>query len=375
MPVYKWRKRPTKHFGEVWTPFVQIELRGRSGRYESLALPADSGAVVSLLRRSVADLLGIELESGRKIDLTGIGGARTDAYVHDISTRFGDGIELQVPFAIATSEKVPNLLGRLGVFDNLQVDFDATLEETRITVPWLGRDERRIYGKLLEIAEYVIERLPQHFKDQYVSEAITIFVNRAGQLFATACGLLKLRRVHDAPLVIRALFELATQFEYLMRDPSNRAQAYLDFTHITRYRQWQAIVKAPAGAISRHLAQSALRPEGEKRLKQEYDRVFPQFQKSGTRPWDAWYCKTFYGLASDVDRTGEYDFWYRLGSAHAHGDPFSVERQAALQSVMPVNLFIAALTYYVRILRPLTSSMILPAEYHEVFEELNKEFS
>ena len=75
MPVWKWRRRPTRNFGDVWVPFAHIEIQTAEGRFQSFALQVDSGAMVSLLRRSVADLLGIQLEQGREIQLSGVVGA------------------------------------------------------------------------------------------------------------------------------------------------------------------------------------------------------------------------------------------------------------------------------------------------------------
>jgi hypothetical protein len=86
----------------------------------------------------VADLLGLDLNAGRKVDLAGVGGASTIAYLHNLHTRFDGSLILEVPFAIADSETVPNLLGRLGVFDRLQVSFDPCLRETRVIGPSLG---------------------------------------------------------------------------------------------------------------------------------------------------------------------------------------------------------------------------------------------
>jgi hypothetical protein len=158
MAVHKWRRRPSRHFEEVWVPFAHIELQRRDGKFQALALQIDSGAVVSLLRRSVADLLGLELESGREIDVTSVGGGKTVAFVHTVQTRFADTIAYPVPFAIAETETVPNLLGRHQVFDLLQVDFDGTLEETRIAAPWLQDDDRRIWGFLLDTEKHILQR-------------------------------------------------------------------------------------------------------------------------------------------------------------------------------------------------------------------------
>ena len=133
MGVHKWRRRPTKYFGDVHVPFAHVQVRSSDGRFQSFALQVDSGAVVSLFRRSVADLLGIKLEEGRRIKLASVGGGETVAYVHELQMRFPNWQPWAVPFAIAETETVPNLLGRLGVFDRLQVCFDGMLRETRIT--------------------------------------------------------------------------------------------------------------------------------------------------------------------------------------------------------------------------------------------------
>lgn len=55
MGVYKWRRRTTQYFGEVWVLFAETESRRADGRFQSFAMQVDSGAVISLLRRSVAD--------------------------------------------------------------------------------------------------------------------------------------------------------------------------------------------------------------------------------------------------------------------------------------------------------------------------------
>jgi hypothetical protein len=105
MALHKWRRRPTKYFGDVWVPFAQIDLRSMDGRFQSLALQIDSGAVASLLRRSVAELLGLELEAGRQVALGSIGGQSIKGFVHDIPTRSRrqrydeSNYALQVPIA------------------------------------------------------------------------------------------------------------------------------------------------------------------------------------------------------------------------------------------------------------------------------------
>ena len=140
MAAHKWRQRHTDQFGDVWFPIALVELWCRDNGFETFAFQVDSGAIVSLLRRSATDELGIELTEGQPISLSGVGGARTSAYLHEIRTRFDDNVELNVPYAIAESNEVPNLLGRRGVFDRLQIEFDPRLRVTRIMAPQLDED-------------------------------------------------------------------------------------------------------------------------------------------------------------------------------------------------------------------------------------------
>ena len=130
MPVYEWQHRQTKYFGRMLFPLATIQLEGRNGVFQPIAVQVDSGAVISLLRRSLADFLGIALSSGTRIEMSGVGGATTVAYVHSIKTKFDQDL-LDVRYAIAESETVPILLGRLDVFDTFQVHFDPIQQHTK----------------------------------------------------------------------------------------------------------------------------------------------------------------------------------------------------------------------------------------------------
>lgn len=133
MSAHSWALRPTKHFGEFWCPFAEIQVRTARGRFRTFKLLVDSGAVVSLLRRSSAEYLGLNLTSTQRIDLASVGGGII-AYVHHLEIRFRGGAPFVAPFAIGESEHVPNLLGRVGVFDRCRVEFDPIDHETRIDV-------------------------------------------------------------------------------------------------------------------------------------------------------------------------------------------------------------------------------------------------
>ncbi len=381
MPVHKWRRRPSKHFGEVWVPFAHVEIQRTDGRFQAFALHVDSGAVVSLLRRSVAELLGVELEAGRQIDVTGVGGARNVAYVHELPTRFADNIAYPVPFAIAVTETVPNLLGRLQVFDRLQVEFDGTVQETRIAAPWLNPGEKRIWDFLLATERHILARWSEMDLSAPARDVARRFIERAAQVLASAVGLKKLDRCYAAPAIIRALFELAMQFEYLMDDPVPRAQRYLDFTHVTRHKQSSAIASNPSGPISTLIAQSHLREEGEKRNKAEYERVRNQFmmttKKGRAKPCDNWYCMSIYDLADKVGWLGEYRVIYAECSAWAHGDPFSTQQIASHPFADPNAVFTLCSQYYARMLLKIADvgKVVLTSEQHGFLTAFTTQFT
>ena len=377
MAAHKWRKRRTKHFGEVWVPFASVELRRADGKFQPLVLQVDSGAVVSLLRRSVANVLGLTLEGGRRVEMTSLGGAVTAAFVHELQTRLAVNIAYPVPFAIADSENVPNLLGRLGVFGPLQIDFDGTTQQTTILPPWLEEPDRQIWDFVNDTTDHILSRWPQCELPKAVQNVAARFINRAGQVMASVAGLLKLHRTYGAPALIRAMFELSLQFEYLMADPAPRAKQYTEFTHVTRHKWSSALASNPSGTISKQMAESPMRGEGEKRNVNEYNRVRPRFQRADRQMWSAWYCMSIHDLAKSVGRPGEYRLVYKSCAAWAHGDPFSTERVADHPFTKPNAVFMLCIGYYARMLLKLAEvgRVILSSEQFEALKHFEREVS
>lgn len=141
MPISAWDKLPSETFGFVWVPLVTIQLRALATRYWYFTAVIDSGAVISVLRRSSADQLGLEFASGKQAELGSVGQGRLRGRVHEIATRFETGTDpVAVPFLIAESEDVPNLLGRLGVFDRFEITFDPQQGHTRVRGPFEQKD-------------------------------------------------------------------------------------------------------------------------------------------------------------------------------------------------------------------------------------------
>ena len=131
MAAFAWRRRPTRHFGEQWVPFVDLNLRQANGAWQDFSLQIDTGALISVLRRSAAELLGVNLTSGDQVELGSIGGHPHRYFVHRLQAQIADLAPFTLRVAIAEVEAVPNLLGRIDVFDLLRLDFNPSMQQTR----------------------------------------------------------------------------------------------------------------------------------------------------------------------------------------------------------------------------------------------------
>ena len=69
MSVFRWRFLSTKHFGRQPSFLVHAELQRADGQFQPIALELDTGFLVSLLRRSAAELLGLGLEDGKRVEV------------------------------------------------------------------------------------------------------------------------------------------------------------------------------------------------------------------------------------------------------------------------------------------------------------------
>lgn len=133
MASFAWRRRPTHHFGEQWVPFIDLNLRHADGGWQAFSLQIDTGAVISVLRRSAAEFLGVALTGGETVELGSIGGHPHRYYVHPLQAGIAGLAPLTLRVAIADVETVPNLLGRLDAFELLRVQFDPKEQTTHIT--------------------------------------------------------------------------------------------------------------------------------------------------------------------------------------------------------------------------------------------------
>jgi hypothetical protein len=370
MPVFAWRRQQTRHFGEQWVPFAEMHLKAESGRWYAFAAQVDTGAVVSVAPRSVADLLGLERSEGDAIELSGVDAPPRRYFLQTISTRIGEMDEFPMRIAIAEQENVPTLLGRLDVLSRYQIDFDTSLEETRIMHPWLDSEMRRVWKRLLETQKWIIERWSENPLPGRADEAARRLINRADHLVAAGAALLKLHREFELPLMIRSLWEVSVQFEYLMAVPVPRSELFLDFEHVTKYKTAQARVSTP-GEVGDRVRASPLRAQGEARLLVEFQRVKSNYARTtGAGSLRThWYPGTLRDLAAEVGREGEYKAVYALYSAWSHGDPWT-----AYLLELPHAGILHLFMYWARPIKLVADAkrIILSGDTYKTLEELAK---
>ena len=120
---FPYREERTR-FGEIiFRPRATIELQGMDRAWYKFSLYADSGADVTLLRRSDCKILGYELTMGDERPLGGIGKGFVKTYVHRIKLKIGT-MEFVCAVAFADEEEIPRLLGREDVFEYFRICFD-----------------------------------------------------------------------------------------------------------------------------------------------------------------------------------------------------------------------------------------------------------
>lgn len=96
----------------------------KNDREEFLFPLIDSGAALSLLNRQYAKRLGINIKSGKRTDMGGVGGD-FHVYEHDITVRIlGIRQVLDIRCGIAANIDTPTVLGQPGFFEAFKITFE-----------------------------------------------------------------------------------------------------------------------------------------------------------------------------------------------------------------------------------------------------------
>lgn len=141
---------------------------------------------------------------------------------------------------------------------------------------------------------------------------------------------------HDSVGILRCLMDGHVQAAYLFHDPNERevrAKLYLEFEHVERFDQANAVIGRD-NQVSRWIADSPMRPEGEKRIIAEFDRVkvnYPRRVRNAgklTKPIkvrDKWYEGTLRELARVIGWEDEYIIYVKRFNGSIHAGPWAIQ--------------------------------------------------
>lgn len=125
--TFEYKEQESGIFGQVRRPIITVEAFSKTRNmwiplYEVLA---DSGADVSILPRFVGNLIVGDITSGRQIEIRGVVPySKLICYVHELKFRIDDKMEMKLPVAVADSDDVPMVLGRVKGLDLFRCIFD-----------------------------------------------------------------------------------------------------------------------------------------------------------------------------------------------------------------------------------------------------------
>lgn len=110
-------------------PALEVEILGKSRRGIRSLLHIDSGAAISILPASDGEVLGLNIDSGKKMIILGIGGEPFMGFRHAVAVHIGD-IKMKLPMIFVDNPNIPRILGREGVFNYFGIIFDESKRRT-----------------------------------------------------------------------------------------------------------------------------------------------------------------------------------------------------------------------------------------------------
>ncbi|MFN0136137.1 MAG: DUF5677 domain-containing protein [Phycisphaerae bacterium] len=364
MPSFSWAEMTTENFGKVKLPVAHIKITSSANVSRELIVVVDSGAVVTLLPRSIGTLLQLDIEAGRRVELKAVGGKKNAAFVHNVSLGFAtmQGPGVQVPVAISMSENVPSLLGRIGVFDQFQIWHDPTTEETTFAGRWATKNQLLLFEELVEMDDDIVSRWRENPQNAPHVWAVQRLLTRSRELGAGVLALVQRHRSGATIPLLRAQFELSLQAEYLMQDPDKRAPQLLGFADITLWRFFENWSSDGAGELSAAVL-FGVKPERVAEIRGAAKSAKGNYPKPTTN----WYQLTVAELAKAVGREAEYRRWYSLWSAWSHGEPIDLG-----YSDLGARALVFVLFFHGRILESISRKTILTKEQSDVLERVRK---
>lgn len=119
---FDFKKEESKIFGPILRPVARVVLVNKNVEVPEYPY-VDSGADISLIPKSVGDLLEFKIEENDNIEeIKGIGERGIPIIIKRIKMKIGEK-EFETRIAWALIEEVPLLLGRIDVFNLFDIYF------------------------------------------------------------------------------------------------------------------------------------------------------------------------------------------------------------------------------------------------------------
>ena len=119
---FDFKLEESKLFGKILRPVAEIIFINNNNKVLETAY-VDSGADLSLIPRSIGDVLGFTIEKDNKItEIKGIGEIGVPIIIKNIKIKIGEKI-IDSRIAWALIEEVPLLLGRTDIFNLFNISF------------------------------------------------------------------------------------------------------------------------------------------------------------------------------------------------------------------------------------------------------------
>ena len=124
---FPFAREKSQLFGTIFRPIARVVLNDRFPNIMYL----DSGADISLLPRSVGELIGLEREKDERPEqIFGVGQSSVGVFVRQVTMRIGES-RFRARVAWSRTEDVPMLLGRLDVFRRFNISFQERKRTVR----------------------------------------------------------------------------------------------------------------------------------------------------------------------------------------------------------------------------------------------------
>lgn len=134
MPKFKYKQEESGIFGKVKRPLIDLKIFSSPKRkWISINdVLADTGADISILPKGLGESIIGDITTGRYLEIRGITPlAFLGVFIHHLNCKISD-ITFRGIFAIANSDDVPPLLGRVKGLDLLEATFYKG-KETRLS--------------------------------------------------------------------------------------------------------------------------------------------------------------------------------------------------------------------------------------------------